>query len=123
MLVADDSSIWRAFLVRSLTDAGATVVGVATDGVDAVDQADRVKPDVIVMDIGLPHLSTLEAADFIREVVAPDMQFVFVGRPTDPEFIAAALTEFGGSYVCKTSNGAEVTAQLTRSLQKSHVFV
>src|SRR5262245_24544128 len=83
VLVADDSSLWRELLVRNLTDAGAKVVGVATDGVDVVDQADRLKPDVIVMDIALPHLSSLEAADFIREVVAPNVAFVFVGRSLD----------------------------------------
>ena len=117
VLVADDNSVWRELLVRSLTEAGAKVIGVATDGVDLVDQADRLRPEVIVLDIGLPHLSSLEAADFVREVLLPDVTFVFVGRSLDSSFIAATLTEFGGSYVCKTHNGAEVGRQIMRSLE------
>ena len=123
VLVADDSALWRELLVRSLTEAGAKVIGVATDGVDLIDQADRLRPDVIVLDIGLPHLSSLEAADFVREVLLPNVAFVFVGRSIDTSFIAATLTEFGGSYVCKTRSGSDVAKQIMRSLDELCVAV
>jgi two-component system, chemotaxis family, protein-glutamate methylesterase/glutaminase len=62
VLVADDSPAGRA-LIRGILDAdpGLEVVGQATDGLEAVDLADRLAPDVITMDVDMPGLDGLEA--------------------------------------------------------------
>lgn len=62
VLVAEDSPTARQLLVEMLTsDAGITVVGEARNGLEAVEMAERLRPDLITMDVEMPHLDGLEA--------------------------------------------------------------
>ena len=74
ILIVDDSSIWRTFLIGQLYSAGLTLVYVAYDGVQAVFKAKTLQPDVILMDVALPHKNGIQAAAEIRKSVpdAPD---------------------------------------------------
>lgn len=68
VMVVDDSSVVREFLVHALNGAaGIRVVGTATNGEDAVQAADRLRPDVITMDIHMPKMNGLEATRKIME--------------------------------------------------------
>ena len=62
LLIADDQALVRAGF-RMILDAedDLEVVGEATDGLDAVEQARRLKPDVVLMDIRMPELDGIEA--------------------------------------------------------------
>ncbi|MGH9544648.1 MAG: response regulator transcription factor [Terriglobales bacterium] len=63
LLVADDHEIVRRGLIALLkSHAGWEVCGEAEDGRSAVDQAKALRPDVVVLDIGMPHLNGLDAA-------------------------------------------------------------
>ena len=64
VLVAEDSRATREYLVYLLEqDRALHVVGSANDGAEAVDQAERLRPDVILMDVLMPELNGLETAD------------------------------------------------------------
>ena len=65
-LIVDDSDVPLKFLERFLTQAGHQVAGVARNGQEAVEQVERLNPDVIVMDVIMPRLNGLEALDIIR---------------------------------------------------------
>ena len=68
VLVADDHPVVRRGLVSIITPGhGMEVVGVAADGVEAVTQASALQPDVILMDLLMPHKSGLEAIKEIKQ--------------------------------------------------------
>ncbi|MBI3456964.1 MAG: chemotaxis-specific protein-glutamate methyltransferase CheB [Candidatus Rokubacteria bacterium] len=70
VLVAEDSAVTREYLVYLLgEDPGLHVVGAARDGREAVEQAERLKPDVIVMDVHMPRMNGFEATREIMERV------------------------------------------------------
>ena len=107
VLVVDDSSTWRAFLLKHLYDAGLTMVYVAYDGVQAVFKARSLQPDLVLMDVALPHLNGIEAAAQIREV-APAAKIVFVSGNSDPDVRRAALNAGGCDYVLKSLAGRQL---------------
>lgn len=65
-LIVDDSDVPLKFLDRFLTQAGHQVAGIARNGQEAVEQAGRLNPDVIVMDVIMPRLNGLEALEIIH---------------------------------------------------------
>jgi len=80
VLVADDSvAIRHAVCTLLADDPGLAVVSVAQDGVEAVEQAQAAKPDVILLDIRMPRLNGIEAARRIR-AVAPQSKILFLSQ-------------------------------------------
>jgi CheY-like chemotaxis protein len=69
VLVVDDYEPWRRFVSTTLQkQPGLQVSGKASDGLEAVQKAEELHPDLIVLDIGLPSLNGLEAARRIRKL-------------------------------------------------------
>jgi two-component system nitrate/nitrite response regulator NarL len=113
ILVVDDHAIWRSFVVAHLQRAGLKVIAVAYDGVQAVYQARVAQPDVIVMDINLPHLNGLQAAAAIR-VAVPSAKIVFVSGIDDADVKGAALAAGGHDYVLKSLAGRDLVNVIAR---------
>lgn len=90
VLVAEDSAVTREYLVYLLgQDPALEVVGVARDGYEAVQQAERLRPDVIVMDVHMPRMDGYEATRQIMErVPAP---IVIVSASSGRQEVAATL--------------------------------
>ena len=105
ILVVDDFAPWRRS-VRSLlkTHAELQVVGEGADGLEAVQKASELKPDLILLDIGLPGLNGIEAAKQIRQLV-PDTRILFVTLNSDPDVARAALDTGAKGYVLKADAG------------------
>jgi CheY-like chemotaxis protein len=101
VLVVDDSSIWRRFIIEHLCEAGLTAIDVAHDGVQAVRKARTLQLDLILMDVALPRMNGIEAAAAIRKV-APAVKIVFVSANSDPDVRLAALNAGGSDYVLKS---------------------
>ena len=63
LLLVDDNAIWRTFATKHLNEAGLTAIEVAYDGVQGVFKARALQPDIILLDVSLPHMNGIEAAD------------------------------------------------------------
>jgi two-component system, NarL family, response regulator NreC len=103
VLLADDHTLIRAGLrmvVAAQPDL--TVVGEAGDGRQAVTMAQNLKPDVIVMDIGMPGLNGIEAARQIRAAL-PETQVVMLSMHSDEGYILRALRAGAKAYLLKDS--------------------
>ena len=108
VLLADDHTLIRAGL-RMVVEAqpDLTVVGEASDGREAVAMAGTLKPDVVVMDIGMPNLNGIEAAGQIRGSL-PDTQIVMLSMHSDEGYVLRALKAGAKAYLLKDSAEADL---------------
>ena len=102
ILVADDFKDWRR-QVRLLFQARPEwqVIAEASDGSEAVQKAEDLKPDLIVLDIGLPKPNGIEAARRIQQI-SPSSKIVFLSQNNDHDVVRAALGTGALGYVLKT---------------------
>ncbi|MEG9435432.1 response regulator transcription factor [Edaphobacter sp. HDX4] len=106
-LIADDHAIF-AETFKSFLQSHYSVVGVVGDGKTLIDEVSRLRPDIVIVDIGMPVLNGLEAARRLHHTF-PKMKFVFLTMYDDPNLAAAAVQEFGPvGFVLKHSGGVEV---------------
>jgi DNA-binding NarL/FixJ family response regulator len=101
LLIADDHAIFAEAL-RAFLEKTHTIVGLVQDGQAMVTEAIRLRPDVIVVDVGMPLLNGLDAARKIN-VQAPNIKFVFLTMRDDPNLAAAALELDPIGFVLKHS--------------------
>jgi DNA-binding NarL/FixJ family response regulator len=106
LLIADDHAIFAEAL-RVYLEKTHTVLGVVRDGHAMVTEAMRLRPDVIVVDVGMPLLNGLDAARRIN-VEAPNIRLVFLTMRDDPNLAAAALELGPIGFVLKHSAGQEL---------------
>jgi DNA-binding NarL/FixJ family response regulator len=108
ILVADDFEGWRR-QVRLLFQARPQwqIIAEVSDGSEAVQKAEELKPDLIVLDIGLPKLNGIEAARRIRELF-PSSKIIFLSLHNSPDMVQAALSTGALGYVRKTDALSEL---------------
>ena len=111
VLIADDEAMPRTVLQQYIPwdELSVTKVCLATDGEEAVEQARRFRPEIIISDIKMPHLSGLEVAAAVREFL-PDCQFIFLSGYSDKEYLKGAIRLRAANYVEKPLNLEEITA-------------
>jgi len=108
IFLADDHTVLRAGL-RALLDAESDmeVVGEAGDGVSCVRQAAALQPDVVLLDINMPHCNGLEALTLLREQT-PSSRVLILTMHDDAGYLRQALTSGGAGYVLKQSASEEL---------------
>ena len=120
VLIADDHSIVADGL-RSLLEKSCDVIGIVGDGRQLLIEAPRLKPDVIVLDIGMPFLNGLDAAERLKPLL-PNAKFVFLTMKDDPNLAAAALNLGAVGYVLKHAAVSELLKAVSEVLHgKSYV--
>jgi DNA-binding NarL/FixJ family response regulator len=107
VLVVDDHGMVREGLVCLLKGhAGIQVVGQAADGRDAIKEAKRLSPDVVVMDVSLPGMDGIAAAQALCAVQG--VQVVMLSMHDAPDVVIRALQAGARGYVSKKSAGGEL---------------
>ena len=107
IMVVEDFEGWRDFIRSELQiDPELEIVGALSDGMRAVQEVERLQPDLILLDIGLPTLNGIEAAKLIRER-RPEAKILFLSENRSPDVIEEALGTAGG-YVVKTDARREL---------------
>lgn len=108
ILLADDHTIMRNGLRLLLErQSDFAVVGEAANGREAVDLTSREKPDVVIMDIGMPVLNGIEAAKRITEA-QPQTAVVILSMHSDESYILRALKNGARGYLLKDSAEADL---------------
>jgi DNA-binding NarL/FixJ family response regulator len=92
------------------------IVAEASDGLEAVQKAADLKPDLILFDIGLPLLNGIDAARLIRKL-APDSKILFVSQESSHDVVREALDLGASGYVVKTRLGSDLLTAIEAILQ------
>src|SRR5258707_2383922 len=100
-LIVDDHTLFRAGLRRLLEgEHDFVVVGEARDASEGLDKVRELRPEVVLMDIGMPGLSSFEAARRIA-VSCPEARVIFLTMYEDEEYLRQSLTVGAAGYLLK----------------------
>jgi DNA-binding NarL/FixJ family response regulator len=115
--VVDDYEPWRRFVrstLEKLAEVG--IIGEASDGPQAVQQAQQLQPDLIVLDIGLPTFNGIEAARQIRQL-SPNSKLVFLSENRSSDVVEEALRTGANGYVVKSNAARDLSPALEAVIQ------
>ncbi len=108
VLIADDHPVVREGLFAMLSrQPDFKVVGEAKDGVEAVDMARRLKPDVMLMDLRMPEMDGVEAMRQIKST-NPDIKFIILTTYSDDEYIFSGIEAGARAYLLKDAPREEL---------------
>lgn len=122
MVIADDHELARAGLRSMLeSDRALTLVGEASNGVEAVALCQKLKPDLALLDVRMPELDGLAATREIRRV-SPATRVVIVTTHENPDYLLAALTAGAVGYLLKDVTRQDLLSTLRRVLRGESVL-
>jgi len=108
VLAVDSFAPWRRFVSLTLlkrTDL--QLAGEAKDGLEGIQKASDLKPDLVVLDIRLPHVNGLRVAKFIRKAI-PNAKILFATQDHDADLVSGTFREGAHGYLHKADAGTEL---------------
>jgi DNA-binding NarL/FixJ family response regulator len=115
ILIADDHRL-LAEACRALLEPEFQVVGIVTDGRSLLEAAKAMNPEVIILDIGMPHLNGLDAGEQIHHSM-PRIALVYLTMSTEPYVAAEAFRRGASGYVLKQSASDELLIAVRKAVQ------
>ncbi|MCL4513690.1 MAG: response regulator transcription factor, partial [Candidatus Eremiobacteraeota bacterium] len=113
LLLADDHTILREGLESLLSlNSELSVIGKASNGEEAVELAGKLKPDVILMDIGMPVLNGLKATRKIKDLY-PEVKILILTQYESEYYFFSSLQAGSSGYILKGTNVAELISAVT----------
>ncbi|KAF0110748.1 MAG: pilus assembly protein CpaE [Chloroflexi bacterium] len=120
VVVVDDIDESREMILRMLQfDASIEVVGTGRTGIEAIESAQKLKPDVIVMDINMPDMDGISATEAIRKKV-PFIQIVVLSVQNDANYMRKAMLAGARDFLTKPPMIDELTAAIRRAGDLAH---
>jgi two-component system chemotaxis response regulator CheY len=116
-MIVDDSAYARRYLSYVIDSFGGQVAGEAGDGLAAISEYDRIKPDLVLMDITMPQMEGIEAAGKIVQQ-DPDARIIMVSSAGYQENILAALKAGARHFVQKPVRPEVLYAVIKHMLQQ-----
>lgn len=120
-LVADDHSLVRQGIRRLLQDEGVEVVGEAGDAAEALKRVTELRPNIVLMDVGMPGFSSFEAARVIQRDF-PATKVVFLTMHEDRDYVMQGLQSGAAGYLLKDTPAAKLVSVL-RDIHQGGKFV
>lgn len=122
VIIADDHSLVREGIIAFLKLCDdMEVVGEASDGLEAVEKAERLKPDIILLDINMPKLGGLEATLEIKRRV-PDVRILILTQYDDREYISRLLKAGVSGYILKKAAGSDLISAI-RAVKRGELYL
>jgi DNA-binding NarL/FixJ family response regulator len=122
VLLVDDHAVLRQSLAEALTsEPDLEVVGEAADGIAAVEAAQKLRPDVIIIDIVLPRLNGIEATRRIKQDL-PDVQIIGLSAYPSSGYAARMIEAGACAYVLK-SGGLEELLRAIRAACQGQTYL
>src|SRR5215831_13415106 len=117
ILIADDHELVRQGLRALLASRPSwEVCGEAVDGLEAVEKAAQLRPDIVLLDVSMPRLSGLEAAPLIRRE-SPASEIVIVSQHDPAEMLPSALKAGARGFVSKSDIGSNLLSTIESIVQ------
>jgi DNA-binding NarL/FixJ family response regulator len=121
IVVADDHALVRSGLrVLLERDQEFEVVGEASNGIEVLSVVDKHHPDILLLDLGMPHLNGIDTAQRLHET-APELKVIIVSMHADEAYVLRALKAGVRGYVLKQSSETDVVEAL-RAVQAGHAY-
>ena len=121
LMLADDHRLLRDGLRRSLTEEGFDVIGEASDGHEAIDLADRLRPDVVLMDVTMPGCDGVEATRRIS-AAHPEIRVVMLTMHADQDVLRSALAAGASGYLIKDCSVDEISETIRMACDEQHAL-
>jgi DNA-binding NarL/FixJ family response regulator len=102
-------------------DRRCQVVGVSSDGLDGIEKARELKPELVFVDVGLPNSNGIDAASRARQV-SPESRVIFLSENSDPETVRTAFTVGAQGYILKSDATTDLRAGV-RAVRRGKRFV
>ncbi len=99
-LVVDDAIFMRTVLKKMLSEAGFKVVGEAGNGLQAIEMAEQLKPDIVTLDITMPEMDGIEAIDKILQV-SPDTKIIMCSAMGQHSKVVEAIKRGARDFIVK----------------------
>ncbi|WP_298393144.1 response regulator [uncultured Azonexus sp.] len=114
VVIVDDNDMMRTILRGILRGEEYDVVGEARNGALAVEVVERMKPDIVCMDVLMPEKNGLEAMIEIKQSL-PETEFIMITGSADPETVQDAIMNGAGGFIVKPFNAARVLDALKKA--------
>lgn len=118
ILMADDHSLVLAGL-RKLVEGEGEVVGTVEDGRALVEEAQKLRPDIILLDISMPLLNGLDAARQLTKLV-PEAKLIFLTMHATPTYATEAFKAGASGYLIKRSAASELKQAIQAVIRGQH---
>ena len=116
VIIADDNDMMRSILRGMQRGEEYDVVGEARNGLSAVDMVERLKPDIVCMDVVMPEKNGVEALSEIKAKL-PETEVIMVTSNSDPETVQESIQNGASGFIIKPFNSAKVLDTLNRAWQ------
>jgi DNA-binding NarL/FixJ family response regulator len=117
VVIADDHRLMLDGIRRALeADGGFEIVGETQDGAQVLSIVARTKPDLVLLDVRMPHMDGLACLDEISRRY-PAIKVVMLSASTSPELIAAALRRGASAYLAKSVDPTDLPSTLRQAIE------